>query len=92
MAGSGSWRPKYDSRRQKGGHGAYSPSKMSFSEHRRRGPSVYFAANWVLIGVVGALAMLLIGLTALIRGNWEGFLFALVAAFICYKLFFHKRS
>lgn len=92
MAGNDSWKPQYDSRRQKGGRGAYSPSKMSFSERKLSWLSLFHAGNWVVLGLVGAGAMLLLGLTALLRGNWEGFLFALVCALVCYKLFFHKRS
>lgn len=92
MADNGSWKPQYDSRRQKGGHGAYSPSKMSFSERKLGFFSLFQAGNWVVLGLVGAGAMVILGLTALLRGNWEGFFFALVCAAICYKLFFHKRS
>lgn len=92
MAGNGSWRPQYDSRRQKGGYGAYTPSKMSFSERRSKEPSTFFAGHWVLLGTVGALAMALLSLVALLRGNIGGFVFAIVCATVCYKLFFHKRS
>ena len=92
MAGNGSWRPQYDSRRQKGARGSYSPSKMSFSEHRDKGPSTFFAGQWVLLGTVGALAMALLSLVALLRGDVADFVFAIVCATVCYKLFFHRRS
>ena len=92
MAGKSSWRPQYDSSRQKGGRGAYSPSKTSFSDHKGKGPSTFFAANWVVMGLVFSGALVLIALCGLLTGNYGGFLFTLVFAAVIYELFFHKRS
>ena len=46
----------------------------------------------MLLGTVGALAMALLSLVALLRGDVADFVFAIVCATVCYKLFFHRRS